>query len=425
MSLQEIVVSDFEKYGIKIKHHDHHGYVYNNDLKCYDEEKKEFLSHSLDHNIKECIKIDDSHDHHEYSQIPHLDHLDYIVGNRLHFVHDDHCDDHGELILEQDTIQHKGQYWRFILMIILTGSFFFVELVTGIIIESLALQADSFHMLADVFALMIAFYSVILSKKAATDKATFGWVRAEIIGALVNGVFLISACLFISIEAVHKFREFKELENTLGKQVDVLIIVGSIGLGINLIGIIVFVTGGNGGNKDSGHSHGHSHNLNIRAILLHIMGDVLGSIGVVVSGIIIKFVDSEYRFLADPLVSIIIVILIMWNAVPLVKQCVHILLHKVPKNVNVESIRKEMTKIDGVINIHHLHVWQLDDSRVIGSLHVLLEEKLDFYQIYEKIQNILHMNGVHATTIQQEIYDKRDHKCKNIRCDNCQEKVCC
>lgn len=439
MSLEEIIISDDDetfieniKTGLKIKHDNHYGYVYDGKLNCYDDETCSFLSHNLSHNVEDCKKVKTKHDHNNLVMIPHFDHYDYIIGNRLHYMHGNHCDDHGEIELmdDIDMINNKkiSKYWQFILMIFLVGSFFFVEIITGIIIESLALQADAIHMLADLFALIVAFYSVILIQRNTTDRATFGWIRAEIIGALINGVFLISSCLFITMEAIHRFRNFKELETTLGKEIDKLLIVGGIGLAINFIGIGLFLFGNN--HSHGGHSHNHNHsnnnNLNIRALLLHMMGDILGSIGVIISGIIIKYVKSEYRFLADPLVSLVIVSLILFNAIPLVKQCIHILLQKVPKYIDVNKIRIKIMKINGVVNVHHLHIWQLNDARIIGTLHVSIKKNINS-NINKKIQKILHRNGVHCTTIQLEIYNKNNINCKNIKCDEkiCQTDICC
>ena len=412
--------------GLLIEHDDHYGYIYKNKLKCYDHKNDEFLEHNLDHTVSKCKKICNNHSHKGYEKVPHLDHYDYIVGNRLHHIHNDHCDDHGEIKLLDEIPSNIAKsiklssYWRFITMIMLIGSFFFVELITGILIESLALQADAFHMMSDLLALIIAFYCVILTNRDATDKATFGWLRAEIIGALMNGVFLISSCLFIILESIHKFREYSEIGDTLGNEVDLLLIVGSLGLFVNIIGVVVFLTAGHSGegHSHSGHSHsGHSHgqNLNIKALMLHMIGDILGSIAVIVSGLIIKFVDSEYRFLADPIASIIIVFLILYNAIPLVKQCIHILLQKVPKHINIKEIKEEITDINGVEGCHHLHVWQLTDARIIGTIHVLLHNDGNFYEIYEEIQGIMYKHGVHNTTIQPEICDE-DGK-NSINCD--------
>jgi zinc transporter 1 len=432
------MTEDFRK-GTKVKHHDHYGYIYNSQLKCFDHQNNTFVDHHLDHHVDSKKKLLDDHEHDELKKVKHNNHYDYIVGNRLHYEHNGHCHDHGELeVIKSSEIEEMEAlimpmnlhtHWRFILMIILTGSFFFVELIVGIIIESLALQADAFHMLSDLMALIIAFYSVILSKRDATDKATFGWLRAEIIGALVNGVFLIASCFFIIIESIHKFMEFEELEETLGKEVDLLLIVGGIGLAINFIGVVIFLTD-NSHTHSHSHSHGghsqghvHSHNhgendenkksLNVKALMMHMMGDIFGSISVMVSGLLIKFLDSIYKFLADPLVSLLIVCLILLNAIPLVKQCVHILLQKVPKHINTKEVKKKINKIEGIIGCHHLHVWQLNDARIIGTVHVMIEDDADFFKIFSSIQSIMHQHGVHNTTIQPENHGDENH----IMCD--------
>jgi len=189
-------------------------------------------------------------------------------------------------------------YWRYFTIITLTGSFFVVELVFGIIVGSLALQADAFHMLSDLLAQIIAFLSFRATMKPYSERATFGYKRADVIGGLINGVFLMSSCFFITLEAIHRFIELDELAEDFGN-VDHLLIVAGIGLAINIFAAIIFSCGNksnSGHNHSHGHAHGHSEvldeeedieeiksnqDMNIRALLLHILGDILGSIGVI------------------------------------------------------------------------------------------------------------------------------------------------
>src|SRR3972149_8110437 len=169
------------KNGFKIKHDDHHGYIYNNKLKCEHPTKKKLVKHTLNHEYEECNKDYDhdknhNHDHNENMKIFHIDHYDYIVNyynessgitsHKLHHFHNGHCDDHGHLerlFDEIEVIQEKitfRRHWRFFTMMFLTASFFLVELIVGIIVGSLALQADALHMLSDLLAQIIAFYSL-------------------------------------------------------------------------------------------------------------------------------------------------------------------------------------------------------------------------------------------------------------------------
>ena len=148
-------------------------------------------------------------------------------------------------------------------MIGLTGSFFFVELIVGGIIGSLALQADAFHMLSDLIAICMSFYAQIILQKGESNKATFGMIRADVIGGLINATFLLSSCFFITLEAIYRFIEFDE-EHVDYDQIDALIIVGVIGLVINLIGIGMFseCTGHDG--HDGEHGFRPVHGLGIQ-----------------------------------------------------------------------------------------------------------------------------------------------------------------
>jgi solute carrier family 30 (zinc transporter), member 1 len=456
----------------------------------------------IDQSLHTHSKINES----KFVKVKHGDHYDVLIGNRLHHVHGDHCDDHGynddhndRDDTDDDEIEQKKEneivdksrlsskslksLWRFILMGFLTGSFFVIELVVGIMIGSIALQADAFHMLSDLVALGMACYATSIVTKKETDKATFGMSRAEVIGGLVNSVFLLASCFFIALEVIQRFFEFEESHVQLA-QIDLLMIVGGVGLGINFIGMIIFGICGDGSHGHShgghghshgghghshgghghshggdahnhGHNHGHDHghnesnndeskkqNKNIRALFLHIMGDALGSIGVIASGLIIKYVDSEYRYLSDPLISLFIIFLILGSAIPLVRECIHILMHKVPLHIDLKTIRKTIYSLKGVQDVHHLHVWQIDDAKIIASLHIKIDEFVDIDNTVIQVEKLFHDAGVHSTTIQVEIvsYDRIDNnllnsgrnkieiaECVNIICGHarCTTDVCC
>lgn len=435
---------------------------------------------NFDHPVEDCslARIDRDHAHYTSRQsnanneegdieagietkIKHNDHYDILVGNRLHYYHDNHCDDHGriDLLINNIELSNKNtehtskissfKFWRFVLMIFLTTSFFVLELVIGFMIDSLALQADAFHMLSDLVALILAFYAQYISTQTETHKATFGMSRAEVIGGLTNSIFLIASCFFIMIYALERFFELQTNHVDVSK-INMLMIVGGVGLGINLIGVIIFSSASNNGhghghghNHSHSHSHGHGHNhendhenenssenKNIRAIFLHVIGDALGSIGVIASGLIIKYDNSVYRFLADPMISILIVILIANNSFRLTRECVGILLQKVPNHINLKTIKDDIHKVKGVQNIHHFHVWGLDDAKIIASLHVKLDSFVDDEYAFEQIEKIFHKAGIHSTTIQIEIINVANveiTECSNYVCKNvkCKVNVCC
>lgn len=211
------------KYGFRseqqIYHNDHIDKFEGNVLVCpnnNDDNKNETV---LNHQNNNCsvskIYCNINHDlqDNDIVKIKHNDHIDILIGNRLHYPHEDHCDDHGRLNIlskinndDRNTILNKLlNLWRFIIMIGLIGAFFCTELTIGFLVGSLSLQADAFHMLSDLIAMIMALYAQFVLKREESDVETFGMVRAEIVGGLLNGVFLIASCFFITIDAIERF----------------------------------------------------------------------------------------------------------------------------------------------------------------------------------------------------------------------------
>jgi solute carrier family 30 (zinc transporter), member 1 len=317
---------------------------------------------------------------------------------------------------------------RFLSMLVLTGGFFIVELVGGIVIGSLALMADAFHMLSDMLALIVGFYALRLSRRHSSSNASFGWARAEVIGALVNGAFLLAMCLSIFIEAVHRLIEWWPKPNspdgnahnleTLSNNSNILIIIASVGLGINLVGLFIFghshgshSHGSHGNHSPESHARGRAEaqtrkNMNIEGVFLHVLGDALGSIGVLSAGIIIEFSGkSPYRFLADPAASLLIVVIIICSAIPLLKRCISILMEKVPNSVDIGALRTDLLAVHGVVGLHDLHVWALTDEKVIGTCHVTVIKGVDYADTCDRLKTVSHRHGVHKSAIQIEFID--------------------
>lgn len=415
----------FVKHGVKVKHGDHIGYLLDDELRC--------VKTSSDNNPSNNNLSDNHHSHsHEHDHSHSHDH-----------THEDNtCEDENNIILHNHNINETiGEeieeikstnttiYVKFGIMIALIGSYMIVEFVIGTIAGSISLQADAFHMLSDLAALIIALYSVKISNKKQTSEATFGYTRAEIIGAFFNAVFLISSCFFILLEAIHRFINISEVEQLLTDNINMLLITAGVGGAINVVGIFIFGCNHNTHDHNShSHSHSHSHgshsNLNIIGVLLHIIGDLLGSIGVIVSGVIIKYTTVTTRFYADPSMSLIIVAIILFTAIPLLKTCINILMHKVPSHINIEEIKEKILKIDGVVGIHHFHVWQHTNNIIIGTLHLVTNKVINM----DVIEQILHKGKIHTTTIQIEIPDSNIvGNCVNIVCGKteCHKNMCC
>ena len=161
--------------------------------------------------------------------------------------------------------------------------------------------------------------------------------------------------------------------------------------------------------KSGGHGHGHSHgDLNMQGVFLHVLGDALGNVGVIASALIIWLTNYSWRFYSDPLISLVITIIILGSAIPLCKAASRILLQGVPAGLSIDDIKDDITELDGIISCHHVHVWQLSDSKLIASLHVQVdfdfkgEGSARYMDLAREIRTCLHEYGIHSSTIQPE-----------------------
>ena len=165
------------------------------------------------------------------------------------------------------------------------------------------------------------------------------------------------------------------------------------------------------------------------------MGDALGNLGVIGSGLIIWLTTWQYRYYSDPIISLIITCIIFSSALPLVKSASFILLQGVPESVNLEDVREDISAVDGVVSIHELHVWQLSESKHVASVHILLRKKDDFMRVVRDIRRVLHEHDIHNGTIQPEFGDfgevESEHASPSITClvtcppGVCQDQTCC
>ncbi|WKT39617.1 Cation efflux protein [Fusarium oxysporum f. sp. vasinfectum] len=447
---------------------------------------------------------------------------------------------------------------RIKVMIAIDTLFFLVEIVSGFLAHSLALMADAFHMLNDIISLVIGLWAVSAAQKTSTDEFTFGWVRAEILGAFFNAVFLIALCVSIVLEALTRFIEPPEINNP-----KLMLIVGSAGLFSNFVGF--FVLGGHdesgraaevlpeavfrrataskksngksseqrhsrdastrgrdyhrsgrsgharfaslddlsihpasfrqsiieatrgetnestsesetdaenslimeedeaheespllkdvakkgsslGHNRKGSHSHSHSrrprrdssvhhghhhtlpkkagkkdshgHNhadMGMNAMILHVIGDMLGNIGVMVTALIIWLTDWPGKVYADPAVSLFITAIILKTCIPLTRGTARVLLQATPEHISVPEIRQDIEALPGVITCHHIHVWQLSDTKLVASMHLQVSFPIDshsgekYMELARRARKCLHGFGIHSATIQPEFCFDQKH----------------
>ncbi|SPO02136.1 related to cobalt accumulation protein COT1 [Cephalotrichum gorgonifer] len=499
-------------------------------------------------------------------------------------------------------------------MVVICTVFFFVELISGYLIHSLALLADAFHMLNDIISLLVGLWAVSVARRATTDKFSYGWLRAEILGAFFNATFLIALCVSIVLEAVTRFFDPPEIENP-----KVMLIVGCFGLASNLVGFVIL--GGHGHGHDHGHDegdnhahghghhhdhdhgieagnehrlaeegrgsvartnadvadergdpmdvlphvavarassvpprtpaqqgteeddgpdardaearhsstaargrsrrrttgpahhgrlasiedisiypssfrqeiidasrsntsfgqpvrssssssesgpdertallgnagttskaqyrtsspvrrprrdsealhtdhhhnkpkskgkgggHGHSHgDMGMNAMVLHVLGDALGNVGVIITALVIWLTEWRYKLYTDPIVSLFITVIILRSALPLTSATARVLLQATPEHIDINELRQDIQTLPGVLSCHHIHVWQLSDTKIVASMHMqvsfpISEEGGEKYmELAKRARKCLHAYGIHSATIQPEFCpDKSQH----------------
>ena len=268
----------------------------------------------------------------------------------------------------------------------LTLAFVFIEAVAGIIGNSLALLTDAAHNFTDAIALGLSWFAIRLTTQPSNAQKTYGYHRAGILVALVNSSTLAIISLGIFYEAWRRFSNPPEVQS------GILIFVGLIAVVINLVTALLV-------------KKGSEHDLNIRSAFLHLMGDVLSTVGAVIAGVIIYFTDANWL---DPLVSVLIGLLILYNAWGILRDAIDILLEATPRDVDMQAMVKDIAQVDGVMGVHDIHVWSLTQSLRTMSAHILTEDVSISAgaNIQNEINEILfHRYNIAHATLQLECVD--------------------
>jgi cobalt-zinc-cadmium efflux system protein len=311
-----------------------------------------------------------------------------------HEYDDNHDRDHAHGHRHKHGIGHAvGERHDLLIALTITLLMMIVEVIGGLISNSLALLSDAGHMLTDNLALLLSFVAMKFAAMPATERRTFGFYRLEILAALINGIILVLISLYIVYEAYLRIRNPQPVTGTL------MLVVAAIGLVANIIGAVVLAR----------HS---SASLNVRGAYLHILGDALSSIGVVIGGVIILYTGW---YLVDPLLSILISLIIIYGAWSLVKESVSILLESVPAHINIETLSAEIQKIEGVREAYHIHVWTITSGVYAMSAHVLIEDQLvsGSKDVLDRIRALL------ADKFRIE------HSTIQLECDKCDLSMAC
>ena len=276
------------------------------------------------------------------------------------------------------------------LVLILTSSYFVIQIIAGVKIGSLAVISDAGHMLIDVAGLVMALLAISFTQKPATPTRTYGFYRGEILASLLNSIFLILLSVFILIEG------FQRIIHPAAVSGLPMIIVASIGLAINLVGVRVLGrTRVNRKRLQQDYERDYynkvkeqvaEENLNVHGAYLEVFADSIGSAGVIVAGIII-YISGFY--LADPLISIGIVALIIPRTWLLLKKAIHILIEGTPIHLCHEEIKNSILKVRGVTGVFDLHIWTISSGIHALSAHVVIIDNKKSSDILQEINSIL------------------------------------
>jgi cobalt-zinc-cadmium efflux system protein len=264
----------------------------------------------------------------------------------------------------------------------ITAAFFVIELVGGILTNSLALQTDAFHMLTDVVALVYALFAAWLAQRPVSLRRTYGYYRVEILSAFLNGILLWAVVIFVFYEAIQRIQHPSDVQSLN------MLIIAVLGLVAN--GLVAVTL-----------SRSRNASLNLKGAFLHVVADALGSVGAISAGLIMFF-TGWYQ--ADPIASIMIGVLVFYSSGKLVRDSVNILLEGVPSHVDVSALERRILGMKGVKNIHDLHVWSIADTKMCCmSSHVVVEDGTNGRELVTKLIHILKEEfGIDHTTFQLE-----------------------
>ena len=232
-----------------------------------------------------------------------------------------------------------------------------VEVVGGLMAHSLALLGDAAHMLTDALALGLSLVALTIASQPSTRTKTFGYHRVEILAALANGILLLLMALGILWEAYHRFMQPQEVHSL------VVISVAAVGLATNLC-VLYFL-------KDPVHN-AHNHDLNLKGAFYHVIGDSLASVAVILGGVAM-WITQWYAL--DSIIAGVVALVLIWGAQTIIRDSFHILLEGVPKEINIQEVKKELTSLPAIRDIHELHVWSICSNIYALSTHALVNDQ--------------------------------------------------
>ncbi|PGB56342.1 cation diffusion facilitator family transporter [Bacillus anthracis] len=284
---------------------------------------------------------------------------------------------------------HSKNKKALLLAFLLTTSFMIAEVIGGFVTNSLALLCDAGHMLSDAVSLALSLLAFKLGEKTATATKTYGYKRVEMLAALCNGVVLIVISVYIFIEAIRRFKEPVEIAS------NGMLIIAVLGLLINILSAWILMRGGD-----------VKGNLNLRSAFLHVLGDLLGSVGAIIAALLIKFFGWTA---ADAIASILVSILVIISGWRVTRDTVHILMEGAPQHINVEEVKSTLLNITVVKEVHDLHIWSVTSDFQVLTCHLIIKGNETQSVLKEATEVLKEKFHVEHVTIQVEIDGEFHH----------------
>ena len=290
-------------------------------------------------------------------------------GTNDHHVHHDHVHHHHHHAHHHshaEKLRGKKLLW----VTLLNFSISVVQVAGGILSNSLSLISDAIHHLGDTSTVFIAFLAGKYARRRPDSKKTFGYKRIEILAALFNGVVLLGICIFLLVEAYKRLMQPQPIKGGIMLSVAVFVLL------VNLISVLVL-------QKEK------SRNLNVRAVYLHLLGDTLSSVAVIAGSIAIIVWEIYW---IDPLITIAVGIYIIYQTWGVIRQTVNILMQATPRHIDIQKIKQSVVTLPQVENIHHLHVWQMDDEQIYLEAHLNISRDMPLSEaqtVRHNVENLL------------------------------------
>ncbi|CAI4232079.1 unnamed protein product [Auanema sp. JU1783] len=317
-----------------------------------------------------------------------------------------HCHDDFDESFDYNSRRSEKVLW---LVALLSAIFIAAEFTGGFFAASLAIMTDAGHMLSDLLSFIISIVAIRTARHPANKKLSFGYDRAEVLGALISIIILWVLTAVLVLLAIQRI-----CNGTYDVDPMIMLITASAGVAFNIIMAIVLYVGKAGhahshGGGSHGHSHGNGGNVNVRAALIHVLGDLIQSIGVLISAIIIKFTGFQ---IADPICTFFFSIIVLFTTIHVIRDIFYVLMEASPRHMDYNVIKQDLSSIDGVLSVHDLRLWSLNMDKTALSVHLAIENSENALSIVNGARDLVRRkHGISLSTVQVEEFDKTMNSC--------------